>query len=60
MALISDLRLGAELSLIDMSKCDLDKIMILTRDSVMKENLNKMLSSRELRIERAKLVKELI
>ena len=34
--------------------------MILTRDSVMKENLNKMLSSRELRIERAKLVKELI
>lgn len=60
MALISDLRLGAELSLIDMNKCDLDKIMILTRDSVMKENLNKMLSSRELRIERAKLVKELI
>ncbi|MEG1287087.1 MAG: ATP--guanido phosphotransferase [Clostridium sp.] len=60
MALISDLRFGAELSLIELNKDKLDEIMILTRDSVIKENLGGIVSSRDLRIERAKLVKELL
>ncbi|MGL4573003.1 MAG: ATP--guanido phosphotransferase [Clostridium sp.] len=60
MALISDLRLGAELSLIELNKDRLDEIMVLTRDSVIKEKLGGAVSSRDLRIERAKLVKELL
>jgi Arginine kinase len=58
--LLSNVRLGAELSLIDIDKNKLDKLLILTRNSSLQNYLGKYLDGKEIKYERAKLVKEIL
>ena len=58
--LLSNVRLGAELSLIDIDKNKLDKLLMLTRNSSLQNYLGKYLDSKEIKYERAKLVKEIL
>lgn len=56
--LISSVRLGAELSLIDIDKSKLDKLFILISDSALRNYLGKTLDEKESMYERAKFIKE--
>lgn len=58
--LLSDLRLGVELSLLNINKDKLNKAIILTRDSILRGNVQDKISYRDLNIERAKVVRELL
>lgn len=58
--LISSVRLGIELSLIDMDKRKLNQLLIMVNDSFIESNLEKSFSSQELKYERAKIVKEIL
>jgi protein arginine kinase len=57
---LSSVRFGAELSLIDIDKNRLDKLLILTRNSSLQNYLGKSLDAKEIKYERAKLVKEIL
>lgn len=58
--LLSNVRLGAELSLIDIDKDKLDKLLILTSSSSLQNYLGRYLDDKEIKYERAKLVKEIL
>lgn len=58
--LLSNVRLGAELSLIDIDENKLDKLLILTSNSSLQNYLGKYLDAKEIKYERAKLVKEIL
>jgi len=58
--LLSNVRLGAELSLIDIDKNKLDKLLILTGNSSLQNYLGRSLDDKEIKYERAKLVKEIL
>ncbi|EKQ52117.1 MULTISPECIES: protein arginine kinase [unclassified Clostridium] len=56
--LLSNVRLGSELSIINVDKNKLDKLFILTRNSSLQNHLGRVLDDKESKYERAKLVKE--
>lgn len=58
--LLSDLRLGVELSLLNIDKEKLNKWIILIRDSVLKENINNKAYCVDLNIERANVIRNLL
>ena len=58
--LLSNVRLGAELSLIDIDKNKLDKLLILTSNSSLQNYIGRYLDDKEIKYERAKLVKEIL
>lgn len=58
--LLSNVRLGVELSLIDIDKSKLDKLRILTSCSSLQNYLGRYLDVNEIKYERAKLVKEIL
>lgn len=58
--LISNVRLGAELSLIDIDKSKLDKLFTLISDSALQNYLGKALDEKESMYERAKFIKEVL
>lgn len=58
--LLSNLRLGAELSIINIDKGKLDKLFILITNSSLQNYLKKSLDDKEIKYERAKLVKEML
>lgn len=58
--LLSNVRLGAELSLINIDKNRLDKLFMLASNSSLKNYLGKSLDDKESKCERAKLIKEIL
>ncbi|BCZ44072.1 protein-arginine kinase [Clostridium gelidum] len=58
--LLSNVRLGAELSLIDIDKNKLDKLLILTSNSSIQNYLGRYLDEKEIKYERAKIVKKIL
>jgi protein arginine kinase len=58
--LLSNIRLGAELSLIDIDENKLNKLLILTSDSSLKNYLGRYLDAKEIKFERARLVREML
>ncbi|NMF06893.1 protein arginine kinase [Clostridium beijerinckii] len=58
--LLSNVRLGAELSIINIDKGKLDKLFILITNSSLQNYLKKSLDDKEIKYERAKLVKEIL
>ena len=56
--LLSNIRLGSELSIINVDKRKLDELFILTGSSSLQNYLKKSLDEKESKYERAKLVKE--
>lgn len=58
--LISSVRLGAEMSLIDIDKSKLDKLFMLISDSALRNYLGKTLDEKESMYERAKFIKEVL
>lgn len=58
--LLSNVRLGAELSLINIDKNRLDKLFMLASNSSLKNYLGKSLDDKESKYERAKLIKEIL
>ena len=58
--LLSNVRLGAELSLIDIDKNKLDKLLILTSNSSLQNYIGRYLDDKEIKYERAKLVKQIL
>jgi protein arginine kinase len=58
--LLSNIRLGVELSLIDIDKNKLDKLFTNTGDLSLQNYLGRYLDAKEIKYERAKLVKEIL
>lgn len=58
--LLSDLRLGVELSLLNIDKEKLNKGIILIRDSVLKENIKNKAYCVDLNVERANVIRNLL
>lgn len=58
--LLSNLRLGAELSVIDVELKKIDKLFILVSNSSLQSYLGRALDDKESKYERAKLVKEIL
>ena len=58
--LLSNVRLGAELSLIEIDKNKLDKLLVLTSNSSIQNYLGRYLDEKEIKYERAKLVKKIL
>ncbi|WP_297429418.1 protein arginine kinase [Clostridium sp.] len=58
--LLSNVRLGSELSIINVDKNKLDKLFVLTRNSSLQNHLGRALDDKESKYERAKLVKEIL
>lgn len=58
--LLSNVRLGAEMSLINIDKNKLDKLLTLINNSSLQNFLQKSLEEKEIKYERAKLVKEIL
>jgi len=58
--LLSNVRLGAELSFIDINESKLDELLILTSNSSLQNYLGRYLDAKEIKYERAKLVKEIL
>jgi protein arginine kinase len=58
--LLSNLRLGAELSIIDVELRKIDNLFILVSNSSLQSYLGKALDDKESKYERAKLVKEIL
>lgn len=58
--LLSSVRLGKELSLIDVDKNKLNQLLIVTRDSSLQNYLGRQLEAKELKYERARVVKEIL
>ncbi|AGX41223.1 protein arginine kinase [Clostridium saccharobutylicum] len=58
--LLSDVRLGAELSLIDIDKNKLNELLVVTKNLSLQNHLEKSLDAKQIKFERAKLVKEIL
>ncbi|AOR22371.1 protein arginine kinase [Clostridium taeniosporum] len=58
--LLSSVRFGVELSLLDIPQSKLNKLLVYTRDSSLQNYLKRKLSSKELNYERAKFVKSVL
>jgi len=58
--LISNIRLGAELSLIDIDENDLDKLLMIISDASLQNYLGRYLDAKEIKYERAKLVNRIL
>lgn len=58
--LLSDVRLGAELSLIDIDKNKLNELLVVTKNLSLQNRLEKSLDAKQIKFERAKLVKEIL
>lgn len=58
--LLSDLRLGIELSLLNIDKEKLNKSIILIRDSILRENIKDKANCMDLNIERANVIRNLL
>ena len=58
--LLSNVRLGAELSLIDIDKNKLDKLLVLISNASIQNYLGRYLDEKEIKYERAKLVKKIL
>lgn len=58
--LLSDLRFGIELGLINISLSKLNKLLVYTRNSSLQNYLKRQLSNKEFNYERAKLVKSVL
>ncbi|WP_252250719.1 protein arginine kinase [Clostridium sp. ZBS13] len=58
--LLSSVRFGVELSLLDISKNKLNKLLVYTRDSSLQNYLKRKLSNKELNYERAKFVRAIL
>lgn len=58
--LVSNMRLGVELSLLDVSKRSLNRILIETRNSIIEDNSDINLGTREKNILRANLVEQIL
>lgn len=58
--LLSSVRLGVELSLINIDKRKLNELLIITRDSSLQNYLGKSLEPKEINYERAKFVREIL
>jgi protein arginine kinase len=58
--LLSNVRLGAELSIIDIDLDKIDKLFVLTSNSSLQNYLERALDDKESKCERAKLVKQIL
>ena len=58
--LLSSVRLGAELSLIDIDKSKLNELLVITRDTLLQNYLDRPIEPKEIKYERAKIVKEIL
>lgn len=58
--LLSSVRLGTELSLIDIDKSRLNQLLIITSDSLLENYLDKEIEAKDIKYERAKIVKEIL
>ena len=58
--LLSDLRLGLELSLLNVDKEKLNKSIILIRDSTLRENIKSKANCMDLNVERANVIRNLL
>lgn len=58
--LLSSVRLGAELSLIDIDKSKLNELLVITRDTLLQYYLDRPIEPKEIKYERAKIVKEIL
>lgn len=58
--LLSDVRLGAELALIDIDKNKLNELLVVTKNLSLQNRLEKSLDAKQIKFERAKLVKEIL
>lgn len=58
--LLSDLRLGAELSILDVNIRRIDELSILIKDSIIKSNINEKVLVSELDIERANVIRNIL
>jgi len=58
--LLSNVRLGTELSLIEIDENKLNKLLILTSDSSLNNYVGRYLDAKEIKYERARLVKEML
>lgn len=58
--LLSSVRLGTELSLIDIDKSKLNELLVITRDSLLQNHLDRPIEPKEIKYERAKIVKEIL
>ncbi|EES48106.1 protein arginine kinase [Clostridium botulinum] len=58
--LLSSVRFGVELSLLDIPKNKLNKLLVYTRDSSLQNYLKRKLSNKELNYERAKFVRSIL
>ena len=58
--LLSYVRLGSEISLLDLNKSELDMLLTETRDSVIQNNYERKLNDTELNLVRASIVKQVL
>lgn len=58
--LLSNVRLGSELSLIEVDESKLDKLLILTSNASLQNYLGRYLDDKEIKYERAKVIKEIL
>lgn len=58
--LLSYVRLGSEISLLNLNKSELDMLLIETRDSVIQNNYERKLNDTELNLVRASIVKQVL
>lgn len=58
--LISNVRLGAELSFIDIDENNLDKLLMIISDASLKNYLGRYLDAKEIKYERARLVNRIL
>lgn len=58
--LLSNVRLGAELSIIDIDKRKLNELLIITKESALKNHLGKSLDAKQIKYERARVIKEIL
>lgn len=58
--LISNVRLGAELSFIDIDENNLDKLLMIINDSSLQNYLGRYLDAKEIKCERARLVNRIL
>lgn len=58
--LLSSVRLGTELSLIDIDKSKLNELLVITREPLLQNYLDRPIEPKEIKYERAKIVKEIL
>lgn len=58
--LLSDVRLGTDMSMLEIDKSKLNELLINTRDCVIENNIGNNVDTKKILIERAKIVKEIL